>query len=77
MAAQVITRIDPPPPAVIPAQAGIQQREQQVFATTAHRRHWIPACAGMTVRGMGSEARMQRFGPVEMREERQAATPPP
>jgi hypothetical protein len=29
----------------------IQSRGRQVSATTADRRHWIPACAGMTVRG--------------------------
>jgi hypothetical protein len=42
------------PLTVIPAQAGIQQQERQVFATTIHRRHWIPACAGMTARQEGS-----------------------
>jgi hypothetical protein len=29
------------PLTVIPAQAGIQQQERQVFATIAHRRHWM------------------------------------
>ena len=36
---------------VIPAQAGIQCRSRWVVAITKLFRHWIPACAGMTVGG--------------------------
>jgi hypothetical protein len=37
---------------VIPAQAGIQWLESWVVATIQRERHWIPACAGMTIGGV-------------------------
>jgi hypothetical protein len=57
----------------------IQQQERQAFATTTHRRHWIPACAGMTVRSMNREARIERYGCVGASEAQQPAiaTPQP